>query len=186
VSRRAVIGVVLALAASAALTLWAFRSGDSHAAHGPLALPAQAKASIGVPIPEGKPYSYGLLAVVNRSAKSVVLDQAELVNRGTGVRLIGAYTLPVPNEQAIGFVKGYSPRGRFLKGALITPHAQVQIVLGVKVVKSGRYRFEAVALRYHVGGTSFHDAYPTSGRFCSPMKKYLNHCPGLLDEQKAS
>ena len=68
----------------------------------------------------------------------------------------------------------------------MAPGAEVQVVLGVMVTKPGRYRFDALALDYHVGGTVFRDIYPSSGQLCSPLEKYKNTCPGLLIENRGA
>jgi hypothetical protein len=85
---------------------------------------------------------------------------------------------------AIGFVAGFQmPRdGRPLHGWEVAPGAEVQVVLGVKVMTPGRHRFEALALTYHGGGTTFRDVYESSGQLCAPAREYVDRCPGLLDQ----
>ncbi|HUK95083.1 MAG TPA: hypothetical protein VLU96_08530 [Gaiellaceae bacterium] len=183
------LAVTLVVVIASGLAVWlivATMSGSARG-HGPLIVPGGAKNSIGVPIKMGAPYSYGLLTVQNQGSKSVTLDRASLVRPGAGIELLGAYGLPIPSSQHIGFLPGYRmPQdGHAVSGLEIAPHAQVQIILGMKLTTPGRYRFEAVRLDYHRGGSSFHDSYPASGRLCSPVKRYKNRCPGLLIEEGA-
>jgi hypothetical protein len=192
--------VAVLVGGAAVVTLWLLEAGTLRQGHGPLALPDRGEVSIGAPIAINTPYSYsGPLVLVNRSQRPLVLDGAQLINSGSGIALVGAFGLAVPTRATcqglrgrafwrcqhatkIGFVKGYRIPwdGRVLKGLKIAPHAQIQIVLGVKVVTPGRHIFNAVALRYHDGHGSYRDSYPYSARLCSPPKKYLKSCPGLL------
>ena len=76
--------------------------------------------------------------------------------------------------------------GHVLKGFTVAPGVDVSVVLGVKVTKPGRHRFEALALDYHVGGTAFRDTYSSSGQLCSPAERYIDTCNGLLDKQTST
>jgi hypothetical protein len=175
----ALAGVLLV--SGAGLSAWLL-SGGSHSEAGPLVLPAPGKVSIGAPIAMGKPVSYGLLEVKNNSANPLVLDRAELVRPGSGIVLLGAFGLPVPSKTKIGLVAGFRvpSDGHRLRGLTIAPHAELQIVLGMKLATPGSYTFQAIALRYHDDHGSYRDSYPASGRLCSPVKKYLENCKGLL------
>jgi hypothetical protein len=188
VARRSLLllAALVAVVSLVAVAL-ALRAGGSSVESGPLVPPgdSEAKASIGVPIPMNKPFSFGLLVVENTSDSAVVLDQAELVRAGAGIELLGAYGAPEGSVH-IGFLPGYNPRGRHLRGMTVAPHAQVQVVLGMEVVKRGRHRFEAVALNYHGDGTAYRRSYSLSGRLCSPVAAYVDKCPGLLDQGRTA
>jgi hypothetical protein len=84
-------------------------------------------------------------------------------------------------RSTIGFIDGFRmPRdGHVLKGFAVAPGAEVQVVIGIKVTKPGRHRFEALALDYQVGGTAFRDIYASSGQLCSPRQRFMDNCPAL-------
>jgi hypothetical protein len=87
-----------------------------------------------------------------------------------------------------GFVAGFGkPRdGHALSGFTVVPGAGVVVVLGIKVTKPGRHRFEALALDYHVGGKAFRDIYSSSGQLCAPKQRYIDNCHALLDQEHST
>ena len=93
--------------------------------------------------------------------------------------------LHISRRSIAGFLAGFRmPRdGHALKGFTVVPGAEVVVVIGVAVTKPGRQRYEALALDYHVGRRAFRDIYSSSGQLCAPKKRYVDKCPGLLDQQ---
>ena len=91
-------------------------------------------------------------------------------------------------RSSAGFLAGFGmPRdGHALSGFTVVPGAGVVVVLGVKVTKPGRHRFEALALDYHVGRDAFRDIYASSGRLCAPKQRYVRSCHALLDQETAA
>lgn len=117
--------------------------------------------------------------MVNSGEQAAVLDGATLVKAGAGIQLLGAYTLPIQNGRQNGTLLGFDPKGARLDRP-ISSGARVHVIVGLKLVRPGRYTFRAIALRYHVGGHRYETSYPVSARLCAPFAKYLGHCRYLI------
>jgi hypothetical protein len=63
---------------------------------------------------------------------------------------------------------------------VIAPHAVIQVVVGVKLTRPGRHRFDEITVSYHDSRGGYRTSYPYSGRLCAPWLRYVNRCPGLL------
>lgn len=167
----------------------------------PLVPTLPGKVNTGTPVLLDVPYSYrGLLVLVNHGRDAVTLDHASLARPGSGIAYVGAFVVDLPSHPVpcdaltgrarrrciqaarIGVIHGYRIPwyGRRLKGTVIAPHALIQVVVGIKVTKPGRYRFDAITVSYHDSQGSYQTSYPYSGRLCAPWLRYVNRCPGLL------
>jgi hypothetical protein len=167
--------------------LWAFKADRSSAGSGPLVRPSDSKVSLGAPIPMGRDFSYGLLALKNNSSKPVVIDRLRLVDASPEIRFLGAYVLPTPNTRGIGFVEGFTPSPTgLLPGQRVAPYAEVQVIIGVKLDTPGKYVFRGIALDYHGASKTFAAEYPASLRLCAPVRRYRDRCPSVLDSETAT
>lgn len=210
--RLATATLVLVVLVSAA----ACSHGETRGANetGPLG-PPPGKASIGVPVQIGKPFSDGMLVAKNHGSKPAVLDRASFVRPDSGLEYLGAYVLSMPRRcwkvrrlpaphvclfyrwkdkrgavrssrrSSGGFVAGFR-RHHALSGFTLVPGNEVVVVLGVKVTKPGRHRFWALALDYHVGRDAFRDIFASSGQLCAPEQRYVDSCHALLDQETAA
>jgi hypothetical protein len=109
-----------------------------------------------------------------------VLDGVEPLDMQSGFDFVGAYVVPHPNH--IGAVPGYEvpATGHALPGAIVAPHQQVELVLGVRAAKPGRYRFKTLDIVYH-GGGSYRRHAALGIAVCAPPAKYSN-CPAPLGQ----
>jgi hypothetical protein len=171
----AVVAVLFAVLVIVAAFLL-FVRGSGGTSEGPLALPRAGEHYIYEPIPLKTMFSFGGLDVVNRSTHPVVVDTVKLVGAGSGIKLAGAYMLARPNNRMIGFVEGFDPRPGGRKLGLVPPHSRVQVVIGLKVVKQGRYRFQAVRLLYHGKHVEYSRSYPVWAQLCAPYDRYYRTC----------
>lgn len=98
----------------------------------------------------------GPLMIRNTSDQQLVLDRVEGVGlENGGPDIIGAYVLSRPNS--IGTANGYRvpADGHALPGATVAPHAEVELVFGVKATKPGRHSFAALDILYHDSSGSY-------------------------------
>ncbi len=133
----------------------------------------------------------GPFVVKNTGSQSVTLDSVDLVGLPGGLASLGAYIVPYPEHPTgprprsatIGIVPGYaiSPPGRSLHGAVVPPHAQIAIVLGVKPTKDGQFAWYAVNVGYHHGSNGYTLSTPLAARICVPKAPYVGEngrdCP---------
>jgi hypothetical protein len=204
VSSRVTIAFGLALGLTEAVAALALGVGITRLAQrrpAPLVPTVPGKVSVGTPVSLDVPYSYrGLLVLVNRSRDAITLDGAGLARPGPGIAYVGAFVVHLPahplpcdtlrgrarrrcvQAAQVGVVHGYRIPwyGLRLKGAMIAPHAMVQVVVGVKATRPGRHRFDGITVSYHDGRGSYRTSYPYSARLCAPWLRYVNRCPGLL------
>lgn len=153
--------------------------GGGSSTGGPLAQPREVANSFGLPIAQQQAISLGVFDVVNRGEHPAVVDDAVLVDPGAGIELLGAYILPMTDSRQNGTLIGFEPKGARLDRP-ISAGERVHVVVGLKVVRPGRYTFRAIALRYHAGGHRYQNSFPVSARLCAPIAKYLGHCPSLI------
>jgi hypothetical protein len=134
--------------------------------------------SIGMPVPLGKPYSYAV-DLRNTTNRPLTLHRIGL-ERNNGIQLVGAYVLPLTSPRAIGFVAGFRrlPDGFPLNGYTVAPKATVRIVLGLSLLKTGRYRFKQVRVDYR-GRADYHDSFAYSAQLCSPVRQFFHSCHAL-------
>ena len=83
----------------------------------------------------------------------------------------------VPRPVGIGRVVGYRvpPTGQSLPGAIVGPHAEVQLVIGVRATKPGRHGFTSLDVLYHVGAASYVEPVPLGLALCAPFT--VKNCP---------
>jgi hypothetical protein len=122
----------------------------------------------------------GPFVAKNTGSQSVTLDSVDLVGLPGGLASLGAYIVPYPEHPTgprprsatIGIVPGYaiSPPGRSLHGAVVPPHAQIAIVLGVKPTKDGQFAWYAVNVGYHDGSNGY--TLSTPWRLGSVLQKH--------------
>lgn len=172
-----------ALAAAAiAVTAVVFattRAGGS--GQGPLVPLIDGNAGIGWILHLGQAGSIsGPLIIRNTSDHQLVLDRVEGVGlQNGGPDIIGAYIVSRPNS--IGRVYGYRvpADGRALPGAVVPPHAQVELVFGVKATRPGRRSFTALAIVYHDSAGSYRSQVPLGVSICAPIT--VKNCPDPLE-----
>jgi hypothetical protein len=126
----------------------------------------------------------GPLIIRNASDRQLVLDRVEGVGlQNGGPDILGAYVLSRPNS--IGRVFGYRvpANGRALPGAVIAPHAQVELVFGVKATKPGRHSFTALDIVYHDSAGSYTSQAALGVSICAPIT--VKNCPDPLNAPPA-
>jgi hypothetical protein len=175
--------VVLLAAGSASVLPFAVGGGESGSGGeggvvhegGPLADPDNASGTT-APVPLRKPYSWGGTGLVNDGDEAATIERIELLDAPEGMRVIGMYVLD-SSSSGIGIGKGYEPDGRpKLPGLTIEPGKGYDIVVGLEIMKPGRFAIPATRIHYRVGEQRYQTVMSHAIQLCGPAQEYLNRC----------
>ena len=185
--RRHVGRVAAAVVAAAAIAVAAgWWLGSRHSSSpGPLVAMLSGQSGVGIVLNVGQSASVsGPLLIRNTGDTPVVLDRVEPVDMRSGFDFVGAYVVPHPNH--IGEVPGYKvpANGHVLPGAIVAPHQEVELVLGVRAAKHGRYGFKTFDIVYH-GGGSYRRHAALGIAVCAPAAKYPS-CPSPVGPRRGA
>ena len=165
--RRVVLVAALALAAIAAAVAVVVSRSDG-AGRGPLVPAFDGSLGIGWPLELGQRGSVsGDLLIRNTGDRPLVLDHVEGVGlHGGGPDIIGAYLVAPP--PSIVRIYGYRvpAKGQALPGAVLRPHEELELVIGVTATQPGRRSFRALAVLYHAGTDSYRTVLPLGLAIC--------------------
>ncbi len=171
---------VLAVGAAAAMTFAVTRS--SGGGPGPLDLRMDG-IGMGMSWNLGESFSVSVPWVIrNTSDHELVLDGIKAVGvRHGSLEVLGAYVMPLAHRESRLSFPGYRVPvfGQALPGAVIGPHAQLQLVFGLKATAPGRHTFTAMKVLYHEGSTSYVARAGLEVAVCSPNNIHRD-CPDPL------
>ena len=174
--------LLAALAAAAIAIVFAVvRSAGGHGALVPL---VDGKVGMGWILHLGQSGSIsGPLIIRNTGGRPLVVDRVEGTGlQGGGPDILGAYILSRPNR--IGRVYGYRvpANGSPLPRAVVAPHAQVELVIGIRATKRGRHSFTALKILYHDSAGHYERQVPLAVSICAPIT--VKNCPDPLEPSR--
>jgi hypothetical protein len=151
------------------------RPGAEPAPGGPLAPSARvADFWLEGPAAAGEPVSVSVAVVRNRGEATAKVDEVELLNRDSDLKLVGAVL--IPPQISIGAEFGFPPprargRQRQAVGAELAPRQIARLVVGLAADVHGEHGFKRVAIHYHAGGVRYRAVYPYSVTLCIPKAR---------------
>lgn len=165
-----VAGVAVGLALAAALAWWLL-SRDSGPSPGPLTTPEMTE--ITLRRHPGQQFGFGLAVAYNNGEKPAVLRSLGLIDPTPGLRVVGTRVAGPERELlALGSTSEW-PSDEFtdqrpVRGFAVAPISEpdgergVELLLGLRADKLGRYETSGVVVDYTVGDTE-HRAYIRNG-----------------------
>jgi hypothetical protein len=105
---------------------------------------------VGLPVYVGHPFSVGMTRL--RPASRVRIESIRLHGADGRVVLVGARLYPAGSE-SVGVARDYPPtpvhaRGRAAEGAVIPPHGEFDLVVGLRAVGRGTFRVQGLDILY--------------------------------------
>jgi hypothetical protein len=176
-SRRAVVAGLLALVAIAAVVAVVVVRHSSGIGRGPLDVgfdPDEGAAGVAMTLDLGTSAALsGPWNIRNTSEHQHTLDRVRAIGLSQGMKFVGAYVMPVGTLGAHGGQIGWAgfrvpPNGSSLPGATIGPHAQLQLVVGLRPTRRGRHTVKGFDVLYHDGSASYRRRAAYEIAVCAP------------------
>jgi hypothetical protein len=188
VTRRPLIlagALVLAGCVATGAALWATAGSGGPLPGGPLGCPGGSCGStlLAIPVDVGKPFTYEFWIVVNRGPRAAVLDRVRVLHKSRGFRILGyavRHVPRIPYTTEDEFPPQHGGPLEPISGFRVLPYGgrrrEGQLVVGLLIPRKGVYRFDELAIWYHVGSKRFRAVIETSFVACGPKSAYA-HCP---------
>jgi hypothetical protein len=178
-----VAAVIAAAAATLAGAMWA-TGGSPPLPQGPLACPGCGSNLLATPVEVGKPFAYSLLILVNHGRHTAVLEKVELLRISRGFKVL-RIAIRRPYQPVLAASPEFPPaRGRGLRdvrGFRVRPHGgparEGQLVVGMRIDRRGIYKFNGIAVSYHVGRQGYRAILKAGFVVCGPRAAYRGGCP---------
>jgi hypothetical protein len=178
-SRRGLLPLLLVLAAMVVGCGCGVGTSDVKTG-GPLAHPdPDYRDASTAPVALNEPYSWGLIYLNNRGSDPAQVEELDLGQVPSGLRVLGSYA--VPGNEGIGLLAGYAPnRGRRVVGLTIPPRETYNVVVGLSATAPGRHVIPQVRLRYTSGDQKYEATFNQAVVLCAPKADYKHGCPSSL------
>jgi hypothetical protein len=158
---------------------------------GPLACNDCADEAVSLPIDAGSPFTHGQVIMTNAGSHDVTLESINLTQLRGHLKVLNVLVAPLGRAGMVGILQGFPPPRRYLHGArpvrgyVIKPNKRAELLIGLKTTGPGIASYEGVDVYYTADHSRYRTAYQEHLRACTPLKRYLHHCPNALDQRPA-
>jgi hypothetical protein len=170
-SRLIVMIGLVALIVVIAAAIWMVTHGGASASRGPLTTGNPTADGI-VPTTLETPVTIGDWSLTNSGDEPAVVDSITVDNPDPGLRVIGI-KLARYGKVSPGAVDGYPVKGLrvYRVDKLPIPPGQdpIEIIVGFKIDKPGRYTSQGLTVVYHVGNSHYQTTVPEAVAVCYPV-----------------
>jgi len=172
------VSAAITIAAAAALLTGC---GGRNAGVGPLAASVTYASAVGVPVPIGTPYSFGI-PLINPTGRPMTIDRVLPVGQQQGIVVAGIRVAHHPKAM-INSAIGYPPKEsgvplRPPTGWVVAPHEnEDDLIIGLRMTHAGVAVIRMFRIEYHSGSSHYAVDLPFTAQECAPLSRYPHGCP---------